>query len=171
MSPALNHPVWPQTSTTGHLLTSYGNNHFIHASVWPLAASVALSHPLRPGLCLLHGALSMPEQLAGPTRLSGLTTRVEEMLPFWSLCSRRAGCDTGSMQLLFVESSFSCSSLEGARGTVLELVLVVKVGKRRLRGRGRADNGNKHWRSWSVQLRSLPAFHFLNEKRVPSGAS
>lgn len=55
------------------------------------------------------------------------------------------------------------------QGTVLELILVVKAGNKSLRGR--VDNGNKHWRSWSVQLPSLPAFHFLNEKRVPSGAS
>lgn len=69
--------------------------------------------------------------------------------------------DTGSVEFLLVEVSSSC----GVLGTVLELLLVVEVGNRSLRGR--VADGNKHWRSWSVQLLSLPAF--LNEKPCEGG--
>lgn len=158
--------------TTGHLLASYGSSDFIHTSVWvwPLAASIAPPYPLCRGRL---SALSTPVLLAGlwdwSTSLSGLPILAEEMLSFRSLCTQSAWRDTGRAYSYCLLKPRLLAAPWRGQGTVLELILVVKAGNKSLRGR--VDNGNKQWRSWSVQLPSLPAFHFLNEKRVPSGAS
>lgn len=103
------------------------------------------------------------------TSLSGLPILAEEMLSFRSLCTQSAWRDTGRAYSYCLLKPRLLAAPWRGQGTVLELILVVKAGNKSLRGR--VDNGNKHWRSWSVQLPSPPAFHFLNEKRVPSGAS